>query len=606
MSRLLLKTLMFGLLVSAVTACSNSIDAPKVSEQTRTPNPVDIGNILFPEKQWPKYPEDAVAADPIRLPLCHLTVLNRVDVPTKEDGTIEWLGVEIKGKQNNPPADLFDHVRSGKQYRRLRIGDRVNKGDVIALLNDDRAVIEDSIANSNIKGAEAQVRAAADAIKYYEANVEIEVKANSSKAAIVGAQASLAKAIQEKAAKEWDVHRYEGEKQKADEKLRNHSIKAPITGEVIQLLKQVGEGVKASEPVLQIQNTDRLGIEGNLEVQYASRIAPRTEVYLEPAIMESPQPLRSPHTSSKPIAAVATGVYDNKQVIISASEDGTVKVWDRNAVYATWKHDGPVRALACSKSHVLTGCDDGKARLWSINDVGLEPALKLDGHHEGGVQAAAFSPDGAFCVTSDDRGEIFLFDTATGKRLFQFPHEHNGSVTSLRFTPQCRVVSAGRDNMALVWKVGDKSASVEHRFDHRSGEVTNLGVTDDGGEMLLDLDKNRLRVVDLNGDHNRGTLQQPSDSKFAGFALFSPKIGGANDRVILTSGGSDGILQLWRWTDGDGRGSELKKLVCTNYAPATCAAFSAEAENGFIVAGTAQGRRPRLADAHPERNEESI
>jgi WD40 repeat protein len=159
----------------------------------------------------------------------------------------------------------------------------------------------------------------------------------------------------------------------------------------------------------------------------------------------------------------------------------------------------------------------------------------------------------------------------------------------LNFTPQCRVISAGRDNVARIWKVGDKSAEVEASFDHRSGEVTNLGVSDDGGQMLLDLDKNRLRVIDVAGKRNLGTLQQASDTKFSTFALLSPTIGAPGNRLILTTGNIDGVLQVWRWTAGPGRGSELKKLVCDGYTPVTCAAFSPDAQDGLIVAGTRKG-----------------
>jgi RNA polymerase sigma factor (sigma-70 family) len=57
------------------------------------------------------------------------------------------------------------------------------------------------------EAALAQLDAATGAIKYYESNLDIEQKANSSISAIVGAKASLAKAIAEKASKEWDVIR---------------------------------------------------------------------------------------------------------------------------------------------------------------------------------------------------------------------------------------------------------------------------------------------------------------------------------------------------------------------------------------------------------------
>jgi WD40 repeat protein/biotin carboxyl carrier protein len=592
-----LRPALFGVLCLAVAACSSS-STPKVGTDPGKRDksaPVEIGAPLFPEAPWPALAEDAGAAgDPVRVPLCHLTVLDKVDLPSREEGTVEWYGVEIKPGEKAPPAELHKHGRGpdAKQYRRLRLGEKVKKGQVVALLDDERAYLEHLISISNIEGAKEELKAAAEGIKHYQANLDIEIKAGTSKSNIVAAQANLARAIAEQATKEWGVKRAEGEEKKAQEKLRNHSIRAPFDGEVVVFQKQVGEGVRATEPIMQIQNADRLGVEGYLEVQYAGKVAKGDEVFLEPALLEPPLPVRSPHASSKPITAVAVGERGGKPVVVSASEDGSVHAWDAKEVYASWKHTGPVRAVACTRPGVkpataLTGCDDGKARLWRIDDAGKEPAVVLDGHHEGGVQAATFSPDGRQCVTADDRGDLFLWDATSGKKIYTFPREHTSTVTSLQFTPQCRVVSAGRDGLALVWAVGDKSARAEMTFDHRSGEVAHLGVSDDGRQMLLDLDKARLRVIDLKGGRNLGTLQQAGETKFAGFALLSPEIGKAG-RVILTAGGAEGVLQLWRWSGGAGRGSELKKLVCTGYVPATCAAFG-PAEGGFVVAGTRRG-----------------
>ena len=139
----LLKAFMFGLLCLGVAACSNSPD--RSNETDKPPVKVtEIGNFLFVEAPWPKYPVDS-SADPIRVPLCHLTVFDRVDVPSREDGTIAWLGAEATAAKVDP-MDLFINPHNEKSYRRLRLGDLVVKGQVIAQLNDDRAVLEVDIA----------------------------------------------------------------------------------------------------------------------------------------------------------------------------------------------------------------------------------------------------------------------------------------------------------------------------------------------------------------------------------------------------------------------------------------------------------------------------
>jgi WD40 repeat protein/biotin carboxyl carrier protein len=599
MIRHIIRASLLGALVATVSACSSS-SSPKIAgdKQENKARPADIGSPLFGAAPWPKGTDDPGAAEPIRILSCHLTVLDKVDVPAKEEGTMEWIGVAATPSEiaTLPPSELRLHERTNIVYRRLRLGEVVNVGQVVALLNDEKAALEHEIAISNIEGAKKGREAAKKSIESFVANLKIEMDAKSSTSAIVAARANLQKAEAEEVEKGWMVIRTEGEAKKALAKLDYHAVRAPITGRVVQVYKQPGEGIKVTEPILQIQEIKRLGVEGYLEVQYADLVRVNSDVFVEPDIKEPPLRVRSPHMSSMPITAVAVGIHLGEAIIVSGSEDGWAYAWSPGGkVHGVWKHAGAVRAAACTRNGVkpslaITGCDDGKARIWSLDAVEKTPAVTLDGHHEGGVQAAAFSPDGAACVTSDERGEIFLWNTMTGKKIYAFPREHNSTVTSLQFTPQCRVVSAGRDAAAYVWNVGDKSASVDVPFEHRSGEMNVLGVTDDGGQMLLDLDKSRLRIVDLSANRNLGTLQQTGEGgKFAAFAMFSPVIGKGNDRVILTSGGSDGVLQLWRWTNGIGRGSELRKLVSTGYAGLTCAAFSPEAKNGFVVAGTRKG-----------------
>ena len=378
MNRRLAQALMFFLLVLGI-ACTPSSPTPKVAGDStqRSTQPIDIGHLLFEPTPWPTYESDgSLGADPIRVPLCLLTVLAKVEVPSKEEGTIAWLGVELKPGEPVDPTDVHEHVqyrwtmketmvetmKDGKvvkrpelvptreavvtKYRRLRVGERVMKGQVIALLDDVRATLEHDIAFSNIEGAKKELESAANAVVYQDIQVQIELAAKSSLLAIASAKANLAKAESERSTKDWGVERARGEERKAQDKLNNHQVRAPITGDVANFSKQVGEGVKPTESIMLLQNSDRLGIEGFLQVQYVHKVRGDTEVFIEPSITEPPVPARSPHASSKPITAIVIGAYENKPVIVSASEDGSVYVWDpepkstEQRVHAYWKYKG--------------------------------------------------------------------------------------------------------------------------------------------------------------------------------------------------------------------------------------------------------------------------
>jgi len=48
-------------------------------------------------------------------------------------------------------------------------------------------------------------------------------------------------------------------------------------------------------------------------------------------------------------------------------------------------------------------------------------------------------------------------------------------------------------------------------------------------------------------------------------------------------------VQLWRAPTTEARGAEVARLVTRWSAAATCAAFSPQADNGFVVVGTRKG-----------------
>src|SRR4029077_7096975 len=110
-----------------VSACSTSSPSPKVAPDGNESKarPTEIGPPLFTAAPWPKVSDDASVPDPIRVGSCHLTVLDRVDVPRKEEGTVEWVGVVATNSEikSLPQSELFLHERTNTVYRRLRIGE---------------------------------------------------------------------------------------------------------------------------------------------------------------------------------------------------------------------------------------------------------------------------------------------------------------------------------------------------------------------------------------------------------------------------------------------------------------------------------------------------
>ncbi len=190
----------------------------------------------------------------------------------------------------------------------------------------------------------------------------------------------------------------------------------------------------------------------------------------------------------------------------------------------------------------------------------------------------AFSPEGKQCATGGDDCVICLWDTNTGKLLYRLSVCHRGPITSLQFTPQGTLVSAGQDNTLRIWSLGQNGGRLEKTFDHRTGDVRQLGVSADGREVAFDQGK-ELRLLTLPNGLSDGVLQNAKATNFATLALFSP-----DARLMLTAGAEEGCLQVWRLPDGRTRGHEICQLVPPERSSARCAAFAPD--GSFAVSAT--------------------
>lgn len=74
----------------------------------------------------------------------------------------------------------------------------------------------------------------------------------------------------------------EAKAQLAETVLKQHNIRAPIEGEVVEIYLRAGEWVEAGKPVLRIVRLDRLRVEGFVKVQEISPI----EIYNKPVRIE--------------------------------------------------------------------------------------------------------------------------------------------------------------------------------------------------------------------------------------------------------------------------------------------------------------------------------
>jgi WD40 repeat protein len=250
-------------------------------------------------------------------------------------------------------------------------------------------------------------------------------------------------------------------------------------------------------------------------------------------------------------AVTALAISPDGQLLASASEDRNVFLWNwpQGTRNAELSHSAEVTAVAFMPMRgegytLLTGCGAGQARLWQVPFAGRPSATTLAQQHEGPIRAVAFNADGTRCATAGDDKRIGIWETATARFLFWLHADddlsaHQGAVTSVRFCPDGQLVSAGRDNVVKVWKLGGKAGSLVRVQAGRTSEVAQLGVSPEGRRLLLDLG-DELRILDRDRGNCLGSLYSRRQGRFQGLAEFSP-----SGRLVLTAS-SNQRLQLWR------------------------------------------------------------
>ena len=152
------------------------------------------------------------------------------------------------------------------------------------------------------------------------------------------------------------------------------------------------------------------------------------------------------------------------QLIVSASDDKTLRLWDARTGSAIGQplrgHDGRVWSVAFSPDgqRIVSASDDKTLRLWDAR-TGSAIGQRLRGH-DGSVNSVAFSPDGQRIVSASVDNTLRLWDARTGSVIGQLLRGHEGSVRdenslrSVAFSPDGqRIVAASDDKTLRLWTV---------------------------------------------------------------------------------------------------------------------------------------------------------
>ena len=144
------------------------------------------------------------------------------------------------------------------------------------------------------------------------------------------------------------------------------------------------------------------------------------------------------------------------RMILSASEDGTVMLWDmllksRLAIYRA--HNLPVWGVTVSPGgfYFATFGRDGTARLWST-DCGNY--LRLYVGHLADVCCAAWHPNCEYLITGSEDCTLRMFEVQTGNCV-RLLLGHTSPVVSVSCSPDGAIaISAAENGEVIMWDLG--------------------------------------------------------------------------------------------------------------------------------------------------------
>jgi WD40 repeat protein len=266
--------------------------------------------------------------------------------------------------------------------------------------------------------------------------------------------------------------------------------------------------------------------------------------------------------------------------IVSASSDGTLKVWDGRSGaerFTLSGHDRRVNGCAVSAdgATIVSASNDQKLKVWD-GSSGAE-RLTLSGHVRG-VNACAVSEDGATIVSASDDATLKVWDGRSGMERFTLS-SHDAVVWSCAVSADgATIVSASADQTIRVWD--GRSGAERFTLKGHAGRVLGCAVSADGA-TIVSASSDTLKIWDGRSGAECLTL--------SGHADWVRACAVSADGATIVSAADDKTLKMW-----DGR-SAAERLTLSGHAGGLGCAVSAD---GATIVSASGDKTLKVWDGH--------
>jgi WD40 repeat protein len=237
----------------------------------------------------------------------------------------------------------------------------------------------------------------------------------------------------------------------------------------------------------------------------------------------------------------SVGISADGNSLVSGSDDGTARVWSVRPVMdpIVLTHDELVRAVGASENgaRIVTGSSSktAAATLWDGNSGKKLAILDTHGSEVWGV---AISRDGSRIVTGSNDGIVRVWGADLAKAPLELTGPPNTPVSCVALSADARKVAAGFDGEARVWDA--ETGTVLRLLTDKKfqGRVASIAFSR-GGDLLATASRTSVRLWDLTIEH-----PAPWMDRHPGYVLAVAI--SHNGRLIASGGRENGVRVLDR------------------------------------------------------------
>ncbi len=186
-------------------------------------------------------------------------------------------------------------------------------------------------------------------------------------------------------------------------------------------------------------------------------------------------------------AATCVAFRPDGSTILTGCRDGKARLWDLIGATNAREFSLPAAVVLVEFNPaggvIATACADGTARLWHLE---LGQPIGESMVQGARIECLAFSPDGTILATAGRDRTPRLWDTGTGLPIGP-PLAHRGNVSSVSFSADGRrLVTGSADGLARLWRVAPQIPGNVERISCWVRVTTGLDF--DSGDAICKLD----------------------------------------------------------------------------------------------------------------------